>query len=241
MSPRVRKWFLVLLVLLSGLYLAYLYLLEKYAPSRTLYYRLDVTFEVDGVPVTGSAIHKLVVRRVIPVLGVKQADWTASGEAVVVDLPNRSAVFVPLIIPKKDRSYFDGQGGFRFLVSNACELKKKRGDRDWADYVRMVGETSGTCQIPDEFVPMMVRFRDEADPASVERVFLNNLEDTLGEGVRFVGASLTITDGPMTNQIRKRLTWLSEVSGPRLAHRSNKKASHFAKVLEHSYFRRIYK
>lgn len=89
MSPKAKKRIKRLAVSFAILYGAFQLLSELFIPTREIHYRLDVTFEVDGVPVTGSGVQKLVVSRVIPILETKQANWTLSGEAVIVDLPGK--------------------------------------------------------------------------------------------------------------------------------------------------------
>jgi len=181
---------------------------DWWVPVRTLNYRLDVTFEVNGQPVTGSGVQQLVVSRAIPLLGQKQATWRASGQAVPVDLPNGKTVYVLMASPRDDGSYPGGSGRFNLLVSDACKLQDKRGGRDWASYVKFVGDTRGTCNIQINHVPLMVVFLDEAKPATAVRVYPRNPAETLGVGVRFIGASLTITDASITTGIEERLAWL---------------------------------
>ena len=179
--------------------------------ESVVHYRLDVSFEVDGKKVTGSGVQKLVVQSLAGNPFSQKASWDLAGEAVVVELPDRPAVFVLMASTDENGNFigFGGDGGYRFLFSDACRLKERRGDRNWDDYVRFVGEISGTCNISKEHLPLMVFFRDEADSTSVERVFPDNPEKTLGPGVRFIGASLTVTDAPMTTGINRRLIWMA--------------------------------
>lgn len=216
---------------LLGLFVNHMY------PVSTLHYRLDVTFEVDSKQVTGSGVQKLVVKRVRG-LSQKRASWMASGEAVIVDLPDRPDVFVLLAGPRPDGSYSGGPGGIDVLVSDACGLKERRGRRNWSEYVRFVGQVTGTCAVPEEELPLMVAFGDEADPTSVERVFPGDPEPVLGPGVRFVGASVTVTDAPVTTGIGGRLTWLSEHSSRRLEIGSPSTDPPFAQIMQHGFFRR---
>jgi hypothetical protein len=70
-----------------------------------LNFRLDVTFEVDGKQVTGSGVQKFVLAlpiwSVFPDIGY---DFDVYGDAVIVDLPNRSSVFVLMNSPRDDGS-----------------------------------------------------------------------------------------------------------------------------------------
>lgn len=62
---------------------------------------------------------------------------------------------------------------------------------------------------PSEGWPLLVTFRDAADPASVVRVDPDNPAATLGEGVRIRRITLQITGDPVTVEIDNRLRWLS--------------------------------
>ena len=52
--------------------------------------------------------------------------------------------------------------------------------------------------LPPEALPLMVTFTDIADPASVERVNLNDLEATFGPGVRLKAVTLEVTRAGVT-------------------------------------------
>lgn len=232
------RTFVKILVVLALLIALAWYVLDRMHPVSERHYRLDVTFEVDGVPVTGSGVQKLIVRRVRG-LSAKRAVWTASGDAVIVDLPGRGAVFVLVTTPTSDGTYTHGtKGRFDTLVSDACELKKKRGKRDWSEYVRSVGELTGSCAVPDNVVPLMVRFADEAEPGSIERVYPDTPETSLGPGVRFLGATVTVTDAPVTTGIGTRLTWLSKYPEPSLKPGRSTATPPFSQTIRHGYFRR---
>jgi hypothetical protein len=64
---------------------------------------------------------------------------------------------------------------------------------------------------PEETWPLLVTFRDETDPASVVRVYPDNVAATLGRGVTIKRITLAITDDPVTEGIEKRLGWLAQV------------------------------
>ncbi|MBO6755806.1 MAG: hypothetical protein JJ902_05735 [Roseibium sp.] len=207
-------------------------------PVSTLHYRLDVTFEVDSKQVTGSGVHRLHTKR-LRGLSQKMFLLTASGEAVIVDLPDRKSVFVLLTSPTPDGTYTGGvKGRYDFLLADACGLWEKRDELGPSGFVRFLGTVTGTCAVPEEELPLMVAFGDEADPTSVERVFPGDPEPVLGPGVRFVGASVTVTDAPVTTGIADRLTWLSEYPEPGLDSQDRSSTSRLARILKHGYFRR---
>ena len=208
-------------------------------PTAELHYRLDVTFEVDGKPVTGSSVHKFTAKR-LRGLNSKQFLLTATGEAVVVDIPGRRSVFVLLTTPTPDGTYTGGtKGRYDFILVDACNLWKKRNELGPSGFVRFLDDFTGSCTVPNESLPLMVAFRDESDPTSVERVYPNNPESALGPGVRFIGATVSTTDAPVTTGIGKRLTWLSEYPEPRLTPNFGGSANpNFADILKHGYFRK---
>jgi len=68
-----------------------------------------------------------------------------------------------------------------------------------------------------EDLPVLVRFRDPSDPASVEIVNPTNLAAAFGPGVVLKHAVIEITDDPVTKAIETRLPWLaSSKESPRL-------------------------
>ncbi|MES0811643.1 hypothetical protein ABLO27_19305 [Roseibium sp. SCPC15] len=234
-SRSFLKWIAFAIAGSAGMWLAW----KHYFPKSILHYRLEATFVVDGVPVSGSGVQRLVVNRVRG-LGQKRAGWWTFGEAVRVELPGYGAVYLLMTTPTPDGTYtFATKGRFDFLVSDACKLKEKRGNRSWSDYVRMVGEVSGTCQVPDRSLPLMVRFSNELDPETVERVLPYQLEKSFGPNVHFVSATITITDTPLTLGISNHLHWLTEKREKRLTpgYAGSENPS-LSDTLKHSYFLR---
>ncbi|MEI2383987.1 hypothetical protein [Breoghania sp. JC706] len=207
-------------------------------PTAELHYRLDVTFEVDGKPVTGSSVHKFTAKR-LRGLNSKQFLLTATGEAVVVDMPGRRSVFVLLTTPTPDGTYTGGtKGRYDFILVDACNLWKKRNELGPSGFVRFLDGFTGSCEVPAESLPLMVAFRDESDPTSVERVYPNNPESALGPGVQFIGATVSTTDAPVTTGIGKRLTWLSDHYGLRLTpHYVTSPDPSLPDLLMHGYFK----
>ena len=232
---KTLKTLLVVCVIFAAGWIAW----KHYFPKSVIHYRLDVMFKVDGVPVTGSAVQELVVSRVRG-LSQKQASWIASGEAVIVDLPDHGTVFVLLTSPTERGTYTGStKGRFDDLVYHACNLKEKRVGKNWDDFVRMIAELSGSCDVPSQNLPLMVRFEDETDPTSIERVFPEKPEESLGPGIHFLGASITITDAPITTGIGDRLNWLSNFPEPSLEGGQPSANPPFAQIIRHGDFKDI--
>lgn len=61
--------------------------------------------------------------------------------------------------------------------------------------------------------PMLVRFRDIADPTTVERVDPDDLTASFGEGVKLRRVTVQLTDDPVTKVIIKELPWLENQQG----------------------------
>jgi hypothetical protein len=55
---------------------------------------------------------------------------------------------------------------------------------------------------------MLVRFRDVNVPGTVERLDPNHLPDRLGAGTDLIGATMEITDDPVTTAVENVLGWL---------------------------------
>jgi len=229
-------------VIILGLFAAvvgayWLWERENYPVSR-VHYRLDVTFVVDGQEVTGSGVQLLVVHRVSG-LGQKRAIWSTSGEAVAIELPGGQTVYALMTTQKPDGTYTGGIGSYQVLVSEACKLKERRGDRNWAEYVRFVGSITGACEVPRAISPIMVAFADETDPTSVKRVLPDAQEKVLGPGVQYKGTSLNFTDDTVSTGIDKWLPWLSEYPSRLVESGPPSSEPPFAQTIKHGYFRRF--
>ncbi|HAT86005.1 MAG TPA: hypothetical protein DCS30_08710 [Rhizobiales bacterium] len=216
--------------------------MELYAPSRQLNFRLDVTFEVDGQQITGSGVQKFVLSKSIMSFfpGISY-DFDIYGDAVIVDLPNRSSVYVLMNSPRDDGSIDFDSGSYIFFVNSVCKLGEKAGKLGPAGYVRFVGKFTGSCDVEPKDVPVMVRFEDELDPATVERIFPDKAEQVLGADVKFIGARITITDDPVTAGIGDRLTWLSEFGSRSMVSGPSTTNPPFAQIIKHRHFREIEK
>jgi hypothetical protein len=130
------------------------------------------------------------------------------GEAVVVDLGARGLLFA-LLNPddarKSSRTIFDAFSRLHEDLWDPTGIGPGAMDR----MAKLRGET----QIPFEMLPMLVRFRDISDPMTVERVEPDDLETSFGAGVKFVAASVEITNDEVTTGIDKRLGWLAALRG----------------------------
>ena len=114
------------------------------------------------------------------------------GEAVAVDLPGNQTLFV---------------------------LLRSKTSVDWAMWMHNDVGTGELRAVPRmkkipgdevENYPYFVRFRDIADPRTVEQVDPDDLAKSFGPGVELKSLTVQMTDEPVTTGISKRFSWWSE-------------------------------
>lgn len=240
-SPKLKKWLIRIAVVWGLLYVSLLFLSELYLPRREINYQLEITFEVDGKLVTGKGVQQLVVVRNSQFLSYGgYMSWAAYGEAIAIDLGDRGTIYALMASPT-DKGVFTPSvsGWYGFMLDDVFNLRQTHQNLAPAAYVRAIGKTTGSREVSLSHVPLMVHFRDERDPSTVERVFPDKPEDILGSGVRFISARITITDDPVSTGIGDRLTWLSENTQKSLVEEPKISTNPpFPRIIEHGYFRK---
>jgi len=168
-------------------------------------YRYRLTLEVatpEGVQ-SGSSVHEVLAITTIHE-GKRHAGGGTTGEAVAVDLGPRGVLFALLKQPP-------GSGGASEIsydvVSRAGVTRLQ--DEPYTDFARRVAAYTDVIEVHPADLPMLVRFRDINNPATVEKVDPNNLAKSFGAGVKLQRATLQITSDPVTTGIEKRLGWLN--------------------------------
>ena len=162
-------------------------------------YRFRMTVEVqtpEGLK-TGSSVMEVVAGKGIAVGDSSGVSSAIRGEAVAVDLLG-GPIFVLLTLPDAGGSL---QGHIReALLDDPSDSP----DGVIADVARLGRGVAGEYQgdLPRDKWPMMVRFRDIADPKSVERVE--------PEAIGVTRIRLETTRDPVTMAIEKRLAWLRD-------------------------------
>jgi hypothetical protein len=178
-------------------------------PHETIRYRLTLEADVDGKLVTGSAVIQVTQYDTTAVFrNIGGAGTEVTGEAVVLDLGNRGAVFALLRGPKSGlpsegtpgallfKAYADAFGAESAPLARMKILQRERPRRD----------------IPLSLIPMLVRFRNLNDPKSVEQVDPANLAGAFGSGVSLRKVTIEITDDRATDGIETKLPWLSTIN-----------------------------
>lgn len=196
---------------------------KSYPPYR---YRLTVEVETPQGPRIGSSV--------IEVRTYRAARWMPSGgggggvgnsvkgEAAAVDLPNGETVFALLRTdwgPEFAEIVYPLQVPYPTAQEVAARSPDGKWDPDlnfdmWMERVeaargmlvvprwrkRLPGQLSGW--------PMLVRFRNIRDSASVEEVKPEALEATFGKGYTIRQITVERTEDAVSNDISERLPWL---------------------------------
>ena len=200
----------VLGVVASAVLLSGCGLIKSYKPFR---YRLTVEVDTPQGLRTGSSVIEVERGEVGTTLG--GANTEARGEAVAVDLPGGQTLFA---LMKGDAETYNFPAEVMFLVT---PYKRDDGGDGMApvEVVRantklnVVPRTRPAFfnpgkEPPISAYPMMVRFRNIADPKTVERVDPDNLAASFGDGVKLRRITAQLTEDDVTTGIEKRLVWL---------------------------------
>ncbi len=161
-------------------------LVKSYEPFR---YRLTVEVDTPQGLRVGSSVIEVKAGEVGTTLG--GAGVQVRGEAVAVDLPGGQTVFALL---RGDHEPYDFAGQVMFLVTPFEQDGKQQGFGPLLEAVRANSEVNVVPRMRPGFIadvdppfsayPMLVRFRDMADPTTVERVDPDNLAAAFGDGVK---------------------------------------------------------
>ncbi|MFA5990132.1 MAG: hypothetical protein WC803_11070 [Sphingomonas sp.] len=197
-------------------------------------YRYRLTVEVDtpeGLR-TGSSVIEVTTRLAGPysIPNPGQVIHSSRGEAVTVDLGRRGILFSLL----RSEMAEGWTHNLMFLLAPPVPRSVNRGlpnasDLDFDMRMKSTLALTGARVIPRDFAefpaswrepgnpptgwPMMVRFRDLADPKSVEKVNPDDLSTSFGAGVKLRRITAERTDDPVTSGILARLPWLEHTQG----------------------------
>jgi hypothetical protein len=135
------------------------------------------------------------------------------GEAVAVDLPGGQTMFALL----RSKSSVDWAAYLHSNVKLAGPIetheelyRKVAADRRIWPVPRTLLSPSGNNEMIDNY-PYFVRFKDVADPKSVEQVDPDDLAKSFGAGYRLKSLTVQMTGEPVTSGIEKRLGWIVQM------------------------------
>lgn len=211
MPKKLSKWVWILgviAVLIVGVKVAW----GINYPSGTWRYKLTVEVDTPEGVKTGSAVRE-VKAHTSPklVAGIPNFSMSVKGEAVVVDLGSYGQVFALL------KTYQHGVDGAHYIVSDAFPLKQAN-IYDQVRYYKSLNDTAAVLTARQ--YPMFVRFRDPADPKTVENLLeyepcadergiprnticLKNdrFAEAFGEGVSLKSVTIEMTREPVTTGV----------------------------------------
>jgi hypothetical protein len=214
--PHSKPRFGQVLMLTAGLGCALV--LGSCAPStQTIRYRLTLEVEADGMVRRGSSVIETRWSDQSLLKGLANGmSWVVHtrGEAVIVDLGSRGILFALLTgVETKARgsnlSYFP-EDPQQVLLTPFGAIGQ---GSITADFLRKLSLRRDVLKVPVSGLPMLVRFRDVHDPMTVEQVDPSDLEASFGPGVKLRGATIAITDDPVTYRIEEKLGWLRSLNG----------------------------
>jgi hypothetical protein len=209
------KWLGIASLLIAG---AVVFWVTAY-PSVAVRYRLTLEAQVDGVPKTGSGVIEVTYSKQLNIGSELSIGFR--GEAVVLDLGDRGTLFALLKEGSDSRSIpqsiifraFDFPGGA--FPSGSVEAGQKQ-----------IRRLSGKRELSLSDLPLLVRFRDPANPMTVEKVDPLDIAKSFGDGAKLVRATLEIvpvgiwplnsfgiTGDQITTGIDRRLVWLPRLNG----------------------------
>lgn len=183
-------------------------------PSETLRYRITVEVETPVGLRSGSSVWEYKITDVQ--IGFTPLSHDYQGEAVAVDLPNGRTLFALL-------KSGDGLPDYPENVIRQKLIQTPEFKADWERAFLTVfpewrarGETwvlpaelppFSQGEKPRSGYPLLVTFRDDADPTSAERVNPQDLGAIFGQGYRLKSIRITVTDDPVTKGIVKQKKW----------------------------------
>lgn len=222
---------------------------NMFNPNDTLRYKLTVEVETPQGTSTGHSVIEIKGNRIPGWLpgGGGGTRATYRGEAVAVELPGGPIVFALLRSKggSADAADFPGMA-FEPQLQDFYNARQARGeDTDFLDAIaemrRMRGQSAALPRIDRVLAnggrdvpawPLMVAFRDIADPTTVYEV----TPDVLPGGGRVTAITVEVTDEAVTTGIDERLAWLDQLAKYR-AKRDNPFTSTLPRLIKATSFR----
>jgi hypothetical protein len=178
------------------------------SPSHSYRYRVTVEVDTPQGLRTGSSVWETKAWEGIgiPDRGIRSRE---RGEAVAVDLPG-GTLFALLQGADMDVDYASGVvvGHLRAHPVPGIAMGK-----DWKENRRLIAKVKPAFELYPEEYPLLVRFRDISDPASVEKIHPNLVASSFGAGVHLKRITIAVTNGNVTTGILDKLQWLAKQRG----------------------------
>jgi hypothetical protein len=212
-----EKGCLGLLIVIVGAIPA-LYLLNLLTSTwpRSLSCRRIITVETPDGPRVGSNVVQLTANFPGSMSLMRAQGYGVSlggeGEATVVDLGKRGILFATLVLESRLPD-LDMSGAGCEVVFSRQQFRGRAvasSTDEYAAYLDELNRQKPKAELETKDLPMLVRFRDLNNSATVERVDPADLATSFGDGVKLKSVSIEITDAPVTYGIEKVLPWLKQ-------------------------------
>ena len=156
-------------------------------------YRIEATFDENGIPVVGSNVVHVAIRRNIPCVGMCGYTFVVHGQAIPVKFSNGKYVFVLLGVA--DQSVRAGNMPFQAL-------------RPVPPYRKISELPHVPVSVPPRYVPTVIYFTDITDPRSATLVNEDNISALVGANVRLMNISVELADDPVSTGLDQLLPWI---------------------------------
>ena len=184
---------------------AFLVLKWVHAPVR-YNYRMTVEISTPEGLKSGSGVQQLEVIPTLPLLTATEYTTMQHGDAVAVDLPDGSTLFVLLNQTIPYRAF--SQGGNKDLRATLSAAESGReytySPVNSANEERL--KVGGGTAV---YRPNYVKFRDVSDPSSIYAIDPRNV----GDGAAIRRITVELTHDRLTRSIDRRLPWLASYEG----------------------------
>lgn len=170
--------------------------------EAVLRYRLTLTMEVYGEPISASAVQEIRATWQEPLFYFPNQTHfflRQRGQAIDLTLPDGKLVVVSMTTSGRDASD---------SLLRTCDLLKT--DIPGEEVVTQIGAFRGTCDIPPNRMPTMFRADSTETPIPATRIDPDNPAATLGFGVRRLSMQLSTTTDPLIFDLPERQPWVDE-------------------------------
>lgn len=171
-------------------------------PSASWRYKITVEVETPEGIKTGSAIREIHAISSIKIGDTGGGAAGVKGEAVVVDLGERGALFATI-----------GEDFGYSVMFKAFPYSKGGLTKEGMEYYSSLKDAKANL-LEIEALPRFVKFRTLNDPLSVKLVDIHDLAKDFGEGVKIKEVTIETTTEPVTwGLVERFLPWLTEEKG----------------------------
>lgn len=214
-SVFLKKYWVFLFLVAVILALGWFVLDGSMPRPRVVRSRLTIVVETTEGERSGSSVTQETIS--FPGSLTRAQGWGLTeqlvGEAVVVDLGQHGILFSTF----ERQSTLSRMGGDAYNAGlTPFPQEKFRGEHavkasineQYAAYLDDLNRFKPKSELQLKDVPALVRFGNPNEPTSVALVNPLDLAASFGPGVSFKGATVEITDDPITHGIEARLPWL---------------------------------